>query len=454
MSTLWSPPAALDELVARLTAGTDPELDVALVPYDALASAAHARMLTKIGVLTAAECDAILDGLRKLAREARDLESGFEILASEEDGHTAIENRLTATLGDAGKKIHTGRSRNDQVIAALRLWSREAVLTLARELLETSSTLTRLAGEHAETSMPGYTHTRQAMPTTLGHFFAAAADTLLDEMPWLRAAFEHVNRSPLGSASGFGVALDLDRDMVSEELGFSGVQRNTLAVQNDRGRSESLVLAVAASVATDLGRLSADLIRFSSEEAGFLTLGPTTTTGSSIMPQKRNPDVLEIIRSSATRCRALQSEVAGIYGGLGFGYHRDLQLTKEPLLRGVALATDCAAALGRLLESLQVDAETCRNAVLPSTAATDAVYRRVGQGEPFRDAYRATAADPETAYAGDPAESWRARTHTGAPGDRDLDYLDGALASEREWVETKVEATAAVWRSFERNRSE
>ncbi len=449
MSTLWSAVATLDELIARLTVGRDPELDIELVPYDALASAAHARMLAKIGVLTEAELEGLLAELRKIADDARDPEAGFEILSVEEDGHTAIENRLTARLGDAGKKIHTGRSRNDQIVAALRLWGREAVLRLASEVLAVATTLTDLARVHAETSIPGYTHTRQAMPTTLGHFFAAGAETLLDHAPWLRTAFEHLNRSPLGSASGFGVALALDRELVAELLGFDSVQRNTLAVQNDRGRTEALVLGVVASVATDLGRLACDLIRYSSEETDFISLDPSTTTGSSIMPQKRNPDVLEIIRASAARCRAQQGEVAAIYGGVGFGYHRDLQLTKEPFLRGLTLTADCSAAMARVLQSLEVDAERCRQAILPSTAATDGVYQRVAQGEPFRDAYRRAAEEPTTAYDGDPAESWRTRRHAGAPGDLVLTHLTDATEAPARWLDERQRAIAAVWRTLE-----
>ncbi len=452
MTTLWgtaggSGEARLEELLSRLTVGRDPELDFELLRFDALASAAHARMLRAIGVLNESELDGLLNELRAIASDSK-----FEIKRSEEDGHTAIENRLTAKLGEAGRKIHTGRSRNDQVIAALRLWGREAVLQLSGQLLGLVETLGKLAAEHAETSIAGTTHTRQAMPSTLGHFFAASADGLLDHVPWLRTAYDHLNRSPLGSASGFGVALNLDRESVAELLGFAGVQVNTLAVQNDRGRTEALALAVAASIATDLGRLASDLIRYSAEELGYLALGSETTTGSSIMPQKRNPDVLEIVRASAGRCRALHAEVTGIYGAVGIGYHRDLQLTKEPFLRGLPLATDCCAAMARVFETMTVDSERCRQAIQRSTAATDAVYGRVAAGEAFRNAYREVAGDPEAAYppqAGDPAESWRARRHLGAPGDLDLTYLEARLAPARDWLETQRSAIEEVWRKFE-----
>lgn len=456
MSTLWgSGRARLDELVSRLTVGRDPELDLELLPFDALASAAHARMLAEIGVLTEPELDGLLEELRAISTDTANAAdtAQFTIQRSEEDGHTAIENRLTAKLGEAGRKIHTGRSRNDQVIAALRLWGREAVLHLAEQLLSLVETTSRLASEHIETSIAGTTHTRQAMPSTLGHFFAANAEVLLDQMSWLHTAYDHLNRSPLGSASGFGVALDLDRELVARLLGFSSVQVNTLAVQSDRGRTEALALAVAASIATDLGRLASDLIRYSAEEIGYLSLGSETTTGSSIMPQKRNPDVLEIIRASAGRCRALHAEVTGIYGAVGLGYHRDLQLTKEPFLRGLPLATDCCAAMARVLEAMTVDRERCRQAVLPATAATDAVYARVAEGEAFRDAYRDIAANPEAAYppaaSKDPAESWRARRHLGAPGDLDQTYLEERLSTARDWLKAQQATVAEIWRAFE-----
>ena len=447
MSRLWDRGVELDESIARLTVGRDPQLDLSLVEFDALGSAAHATMLTRIGVLDATDLERLLTELRAIASEGRD--RTFRILTAEEDGHTAIENRLTARLGDAGKRIHTGRSRNDQVIAALRLWGRQALLSLASELVATVESLERLADEHRETSVPGYSHTRQAMPSTLGHLLAAWADGLLDLLPWLATAFKHVNRSPLGSASGFGVGLDLDRGLVSELLGFTVVQRNTLAVQNDRGRSEALVLGVAGTFLTDLGRLASDLIFYSADEVGFIRLAPETTTGSSIMPQTRNPDVLEIVRASAARLRGLRSEVESVYGTLGAGYHRDLQLTKGPFLEGMTLAVDCAVALRAVLETMAVDRERCRAAVLATTAATDAVYRRVAEGEPFRDAYRSVLEAPESAYPDDPAESWRARRHEGAPGDFDFDDLARRRQAGRDWVAERRAAIDGVWSWFE-----
>ena len=426
----------------RLTVGRDPDLDLHLVPWDCLASAAWAEMLAGIGVLDEEECATLVDELRAIAA---DTEAGrFVIELEQEDGHTAIENRLRERLGEAGDKIHTGRSRNDQVLAAIRLWGRNAVLDQAAGLLAVVGRLLELAEEHRRTTMPGYTHTRQAMATTLGHHFAAWADNLLDCVPWLERAFAHLDRSPLGAGSGFGTALPLDRQRVANRLGFAGVQANTLAVQNDRGKSEYLALAAVAAVATDLGRLAADLIWYSSDELGFVRLGPSITTGSSIMPQKRNPDVLELIRAGAARLRARQAEVGVIYGSLPAGYQRDLQLTKEPFLEGMQSLIDMLRACEAVLSGLEVDAQRCRAAVLPATGATDAVYRRVAEGVPFRQAYREAASGEAPTDAVEAADGWNSRTHAGAPGGLDLDEPRRRLTAARDRLARRRDTFAAV----------
>ncbi len=449
MSRLWDrgPGTLLDERVSRFTVGRDPDLDLLLASHDALASAAHATMLTEIGLLSEAELLGLKRELSAIAGEARRGE--FVIVAAYEDCHTAIENRLTARLGDAGRRIHTGRSRNDQVIAALRLWAREALIELALELVAVVDLLLGLAHAHRDTSLPGYTHTRQAMPSTMGFLFAAHASNLLDDLPWLQTALSHVDRSPLGSASGYGVALPLDRPRVAELLGFASVQANTLAVQNDRGKTEFLVLGAAVGVALDLGRLASDLILFSSDELGFVRLDERVTTGSSIMPQKRNPDVLELIRAGAARWRSRQGEIAAVYGPLTAGYHRDLQLTKEPFLEGMRGIADALVAIQPVLSTLAVDRERCRSAMQKAIGATDVVYQRVLAGQPFRAAYKAVASDPAGEVAGDPSELWRARTHLGAPGAIALDPLRGARADAQRWADSEAARLAAVWQLLE-----
>lgn len=450
---LWDKGEPLDERVRRFTVGRDPELDLRLVPFDCLGSAAHAVMLAEIGVLTDEERDALL---RELAAIAEDVRAGrFAIPPELEDGHTAIETRLTERQGEAGRKIHTGRSRNDQVIAALRLFAREELLTQTGLVLETAERLLDLADEHWEVAVPGYTHTRQAMTSTLGHLFHAHAEGLLDAVPWLETAFAHVDRSPLGSASGYGVALALDRRRVAEllrcgEEGAPALQRNTLAVQNDRGKTEWLVLGAVLGPVTDLGRLAADLIWFSSEELGFVRLTGAVTTGSSIMPQKRNPDGLELMRAGAARLRARHAEITAVFGALPSGYHRDLQATKEPFVEGMVGATDLLAVVRPVLEGLEVDAERCCAALLPSTAATDEVYRRVAEGVPFRTAYREVGEDPEGAVTVDPTEAWRLRTHEGAPGALDTAPERKRLKEAGRGLEERRERVRAAWGILER----
>jgi argininosuccinate lyase len=297
------------------------------------------------------------------------------------------------------------------------------------------------------------------MPTTLGHHFDAWAENLLDDVPWLEVAWAHLDRSPLGSASGFGVALPLDRRMVSDLLGFERLEINTLAVQNDRGKSEYLAMSAAAATATDLGRLASDLVWYSSEAMGFIALPVEVTTGSSIMPQKCNPDVLELIRAGASRLRSRTAEIAAVYGALGAGYHRDLQLTKEPFLEGMTSLVDMTRALCPVLDGLVVDVERCRGAVLAATGATDAAYRRVARGEPFREAYAAAAGQASSAAApleeGSSAadasaegpsaagpESWRDRVHEGAPGSLDPERHRQAIEAARARLSERRRATA------------
>jgi argininosuccinate lyase len=449
VSRLWEKGDPLSAVAERFTVGRDPELDLALLPYDALGSAAHAVMLAKIGVLSDDELTSLLGELSAIASDAR--QGTMEIRRSDEDGHTAIENRLTERCGDAGRKVHTGRSRNDQVIAALRLWGREMVLALTGAVLDRAEQLVDLGQEHGSTVVPGYTHTRQAMPSTVGHLFAAHAEGLLDAVPWLETAFGHLDRSPLGSASGYGVGLPLDRRLVSDLLAFSRPQVNTLAVQNDRGKTEMLVLGAALGPVADLSRLATDLIWFSSEELGYVSLSVDVTTGSSIMPQKRNPDVLELARAGAARLRAQHAEAAAVFMPLASGYHRDLQLTKQPFVEGLQGALDLVRVFEPVLAGLTVHPERCRAALTTAIASTDEVYARVREGEAFRDAYRAVGAEPDAVREGADV-SWRRREHLGAPGVVDEAHAERnreRIAAAREALGERAERVARAWNVLE-----
>ena len=444
MSRLWDKGQALDQVIERFTVGRDPQLDQFLLPYDALGSAAHACMLEAIGILQNHEVETLTTELRSIATDAR--RGTFFVAQADEDSHTAIENRLTERLGESGRKIHTGRSRNDQVICALRLFGRESLLEITAAGCALIEELLRLADAERETSMPGFTHTRQAMPSTFGFLLAAHAEGLLDCFKFVQGAYQHINRSPLGSASGYGVGLPLDRQLVSDLLRFDSIQPNTLAVQNDRGRGEYVALGAALLPVVDMARLSGDLIYFSSDELRWLSLDASVTTGSSIMPQKRNPDVLELIRASSARLRARHAEVGAIYGGLASGYHRDLQLTKEPFIEGLCLAEDALRAMLPVLQTLSIDRQRAKQAIQASTAATDEVYRRVAQGVPFRDAYREIGKDPAGSVTGAVHDTWRNRTHLGAPGSLDLKPYEADLEALRQWLETQRASCEGAWK--------
>lgn len=445
MSRLWDRGSALDQTIERFTVGRDPELDLELLRFDALASYAHASMLKKIDILSAEELDALKRELKTIVEEAN--ARTFAIERQDEDGHTAIENRLTERLGETGKKIHTGRSRNDQVIAALRLFGRELLTAVAEEITSLAERLIELADEHRETTCAGYTHTRQAMPSTLGHLFAAHAEGLLDTKAWIETAYHHLNRSPLGSASGYGVSLALDREYVAKLLAFDSVQHNSIAVQNDRGKTEFLVLSAIVAPALDMGRLATDLIFFSSDELKMIHLDPKVTTGSSIMPQKRNPDVLELVRATSARLRSRQMEIASIYGALPSGYQRDLQLTKEPFVLSLLEALDLFAAMRAALNGISVDKERAKAILLETTGATDEVYRRVGEGEAFRNAYKAVAKDPDSAMQGrDLKEAWRMRNHIGSPADFNVDVLRHAQSEFFKRMNQWKDAHESAWR--------
>ncbi len=334
-------------------------------------------------------------------------------------------------LGEPGRKVHAGRSRNDQVLCALRLCTRQRLLDAAASALDLASALLDRARSERETPLPGFSHTRKAMPTTVGHYLAAFAEELLDGLETLDTAYRLNDRSPLGSAAGFGSRLPLDRDYVARLLGFSGVQHNTLAVQNSRGPLAALVLFGLTQLLAGCARLALDLILFSAPEPGFFSLPEELTTGSSLMPQKRNPDVLELIRGRAARVRSRLYEVLEISAPLYSGYHRDLQLTKEPLIRGLDDAGETLAVLTLVAEKLIVHRERCLAACTPDLFATDAALDLVLAGRPFREAYREVKADIESVRTPDVRRLLAAQTISGSPGNPGFDDLAGGIAGAR-----------------------
>jgi argininosuccinate lyase len=390
MRRLWDKGTPLDERVLRYTAGEDYALDDRLVPYDVRASIAHAEMLNARELLSLTDLDAIRDGLTALAEEhARGL---WRVELQDEDGQTALERRLTERIGAAGARIHLGRSRNDQVLTAIRLYLREAIEDLSAGALQVADALDELAVREGGTPLPGYTHMQQAMPSSVTLWAGGFAAEIRDDAEGLLAVARRTSRNPLGSAAGYGTpGLPIDREATRAALGFAAVHEPVTAVQLSRGKAEAQLLFEITLLLQDLGRFAADVLLFTTQEFGFLKLADSFTTGSSIMPQKRNPDVFELIRGRSATAQGCLAEALGVCAKLPSGYHRDLQLLKFPLFRGIDQALATLAILPPAIAAMQFNRAALK--LDPAIhAAEEANVLAVREGIPFREAYRRVAA--------------------------------------------------------------
>ncbi len=390
MTRLWDKGAPLDERVLRYTAGEDYALDERLVPYDVRASIAHAEMLHEQRLLSAADLEAICAGLTALADEhARGL---WRIELADEDGQTALERRLTERIGPAGGRVHLGRSRNDQVLTALRLYLRDATEELSGGAVAAAEALDRLGARERDTVLPGYTHMQQAMPSSVPLWAGGFGAELRDDAEGLHQVQRRLGRSPLGSAAGYGTpGLPLARESTRDKLGFVAVQEPVTAVQLSRGKAEAELLLQIALLMQDLGRLAADVLLFYTQEFGFLELPDAFTTGSSIMPQKRNPDVFELIRGRSATAQACLTEALAICAKLPSGYQRDLQLLKFPLFRSIDIARQTLGILPAALDAMAFRPD--RISLDPAIHAAEEANRLVvSEGIPFREAYRRVGA--------------------------------------------------------------
>lgn len=386
---LWDKGESVDERMRRLTVGDDPVLDLELVPFDCLGSAAHARMLASIDVLTTDEAQGLVRALAAIVEQWQKGE--FEIAPEEEDCHTSIERELTRLVGDAGKKIHAGRSRNDQVLLAVRLYLRDRVLRWMERLCGLAGGFLSRCEEVGAIPMPGYTHLQPAMPSSLRLWLHAFAEGTLDLLRQGFRLLDVLDECPLGSAAGFGVPLPLDRAMTARLLGFARPQRSVVDVQNSRGRHEGRFLAWACEIASVLEKFACDVSLFLTREFGFLMLPVELTTGSSIMPQKHNPDLAELLRGHAARVRGAAAELAMVTAKLPSNYHRDLQYTKEPLFRAVR-ETEAMIEMAELLaRGVRLHEERLHAAMADELYVTYQAYRLLREGMPFREAYREAA---------------------------------------------------------------
>jgi argininosuccinate lyase len=389
MSRLWDKGTPLDARVLAYTAGDDYVLDNRLVRYDIQASIAHAEMLAVQGLVSAADMEQIRAALTAIG--ADHAAGDWRISLEQEDCQTAIENQLTARIGAAGGRLHAGRSRNDQVLAALRLYLRDAAVSLERGASDVADALDALALRHGETVLPGYTHMQQAMPSTVALWAQGFAAEIRDDAEGLALTQRRIDKNPLGSAAGYGTPnLQVSREETRRRLGFSVIQEPVTAVQLSRGKAEAQLLFEITLLAQDMGRLAADLMLFYTQEFGYVTLPAAFTTGSSIMPQKRNPDVFELIRGRSSVAQAALNEVLGITQKLTSGYHRDLQLIKPPLFRGIDSCLQTLEILPSALDGVSFRPEHIR--LDPGIHAASAANALVAQeGIPFREAYRRIA---------------------------------------------------------------
>ena len=386
MSRLWDKGAPLDARVLNYTAGEDHALDDRLVAYDVQASIAHAEALAECGLLDAAALAAIRDGLTAIgASHAR---GEWRVTLELEDGQTALETLLVQRIGAAGARLHAGRSRNDQVLAALRLYLRDAVESLSSGAREVADALDALAASQGAIELPGYTHMQQAMPSSVGLWAGGYAAEVRDDADALRHAHRRIQKNPLGSAAGYGTPnLPLDREATTRRLGFPVTHEPVTAVQLSRGKAEAEVLFQVALLMQDLGRLASDLLLFYTREFGFVDLPDAFTTGSSIMPQKRNPDVFELVRGRTATAQACLAEVMGITSKLPSGYQRDLQLIKAPLFRSIDLCGESLAIMAGAIPALRFRPERIRmDADIHAAAEANALVAE--EGIPFREAYR------------------------------------------------------------------
>ncbi len=389
MTRLWDKGAPLDERVLEYTAGEDFVLDQRLVRYDVRASIAHAQMLCERALLARADLDAIRTGLSALADEhARGL---WRIELADEDGQTALERRLTERIGPAAGRIHLGRSRNDQVLAALRLYLRDAVTELAGAAEDVAQALDRLAARNPGTPLPGYTHMQQAMPSSVALWAGGFSAEIRDDATSLRAVERRIAKNPLGSAAGYGTpGLPIDRESTTRQLAFACAQEPVTAVQLSRGKAEAQLLFELTILMQDVGRFAADVVLYSTSEFGFIELAERFTTGSSIMPQKRNPDVFELVRAHSAAEQACLTEVLGVVAKLPSGYQRDLQLIKAPLFRGIDLAGRTLGILPPAIDAIGFRRD--RIELDPAIHAAEQAYAIVvAEGIPFREAYRRVA---------------------------------------------------------------
>ncbi len=420
---LWEKNYEVNAEIDRFTVGRDREMDLYLAPYDVMGSMAHITMLETIGLLSSDELRQLLAELRAIYREA--VEGRFEIEDGVEDVHSQVELMLTRRLGDMGKKIHSGRSRNDQVLVDLKLFTRQQLRDIAELVKVLFDELIAKSNELKDVLMPGYTHLQVAMPSSFGLWFGAYAESLCDDMLFLQAAYRMTNRNPLGSAAGYGSSFPLNRQLTTDLLGFDSMDYNVVYAQMGRGKTERNVAFAMATIAGTLAKLAFDACLFNSQNFGFVRLPKECTTGSSIMPHKKNPDVFELIRAKCNKIQALPTQVTLIMNNLPVGYFRDLQIIKEVFLPAFDELKDCLNMTAYIINRMEVNRNILDNPIYDPIFSVEEVNRLAAEGMPFRDAYKKVGLEIE-------AGTFRAdkhihHTHEGSIGNLCNDKIEALM---------------------------
>jgi argininosuccinate lyase len=388
---LWQKDIEVNKLIEQFTVGKDTEFDMLLAEHDVVASRAHAQMLEKVKLLSKADLTKLLAGLDTIEKQIK--KGTFIIEEGVEDVHSQIELQLTRTAGEAGKKIHMGRSRNDQVLTAVKLYLKSELKVISKQVEEVFDVFIKLSEQHKKVLLPGYTHFQIAMPSSFGLWLGAYAESLCDDMELVVAAYRICNKNPLGSAAGYGSSFPLDRKFTTEKIGFEQLNVNSVYAQMTRGKSEKAVAIAMASVASTLSKFSYDVCLYLSQNFGFISFPEELTTGSSIMPHKKNPDVFELVRAKCNIIQGIPNQLTLLANNLPSGYHRDMQLTKEVLFPGIQQLKDCLNIIAFALPQMKVNDDILADSKYTYLYSVDALNELVKQGISFRDAYKKTGMD-------------------------------------------------------------
>ena len=421
---LWQKTSTSKQEVEQFTVGNDPLFDILLAPYDVLGSMAHATMLCSIGLVSQKENELLQKGLKEIFEEIR--AGKFEIETGVEDVHSQVEVLLTRRYGEVGKKLHSGRSRNDQVLVDLKLFYREEIRDIVREIRALGDRLLALAEAHKGDLMPGYTHTQLAMPSSFGLWFTSFAESLSEDLNLLQVAFELSNKNPLGSAAGYGSSFPLNRTLTTKLLGFGDLHHNVINAQNARGKTERTLGFAVAGLAGTLNKLAADVCLFCNQHFAFISFPDELTTGSSIMPHKKNPDVFELIRAKTNQLQGLPNSINLMLTNLTTGYHRDLQLLKEAVFPALTTLKSCLEMSTFMLESIEIRKNILNDSFYQHLFSVESVNELVLKGVPFRDAYKKIGAKIESNDFS-PNQEKVEHTHEGSIGNLCLEEIQFKL---------------------------